>query len=182
MRTKWMRTTASQVKLERRAQQQAAHSPCTTSSLMTTLISTIARRTTCIESVRTAHLFHSCDCLTLHIPWLKFWAHSHFHLHGHPWRTLFDSLLPFYFHLFLLSIPVFLFHLELFLELHYTIVMANLRCSAAEERGHPELRHLSHKNGETVMVGPCDPLFVPTRSLMKTPTLSTDDLAQEDLL
>ena len=32
------------------------------------------------------------------------------------------------------------------------------------------------------MVGPSDPLFVPTRSLMKTPTLSTDDPAQEDLL
>ena len=35
--------------------------------------------------------------------------------------------------LFLLSVPVFLFHLELFLELHYTKDMANLRCSAAEE-------------------------------------------------
>ena len=51
----------------------------------------------------------------------------------HPWRTLLDSPLPFYFHLFLLSFSVFLFHLELFLELHDTIVMANLRCSAAEE-------------------------------------------------
>ena len=38
---------------------------------MTTLTSTIAWRT-CTESARTAHLFHSCDCLTLHIPWLKF--------------------------------------------------------------------------------------------------------------
>ena len=33
-----------------------------------------------------------------------------------------------------------------------------------------------------VMVGQSDPLFVPTSSLMKTPTLSTDDPAQEDLL
>ena len=58
-----------------------------------------------------------------------------FHIHpwSSTWRTLFDSFLPFYFYLFLLSVPVFLFHLELFLELHYTIVMANLRCSAAEE-------------------------------------------------
>ena len=32
-----------------------------------------------------------------------------------------------------MSVPVFLFHIELFLELHYTIVMANLRCSVAEE-------------------------------------------------
>ena len=37
---------------------------------MTTLTSTDAWRT-CTESARTAHLFHSCDCLTLHIPWLK---------------------------------------------------------------------------------------------------------------
>ena len=37
---------------------------------MTTLTSTIAWRK-CTESARTAHLFHSCDCLTLHIPWLK---------------------------------------------------------------------------------------------------------------
>ena len=33
-----------------------------------------------------------------------------------------------------------------------------------------------------VMVGQSDPLFVPTSSLMKTPTPLTDDLAQEDLL
>ena len=60
---------------------------------------------------------------------------SAFTLHPWPstWRTLFDSFLPFYFHLFLLSVTVFLFHLELFPELHYTKVMANLRCSAAEE-------------------------------------------------
>ena len=32
------------------------------------------------------------------------------------------------------------------------------------------------------MVGQYDPFFVPTTSLMKTPTLSTDDPAQEDLL
>ena len=66
--------------------------------------------------------------------WLKFWAHSHFHLHGHPWRTLLDSTLSaFYFFLFLLSVPVFLFHLELFPELLYTKVMANLRLSTAKE-------------------------------------------------
>ena len=48
---------------------------------MTTLTSTIAWRT-CTESARTAHLFHSCDCLTLHIPCLKYWAFSH-SIHGH---------------------------------------------------------------------------------------------------
>ena len=36
--------------------------------------------------------------------------------------------------------------------------------------------------GRLVMAGQCDPLFVPTSSLMKTPTPSTDDPAQEDLL
>ena len=35
--------------------------------------------------------------------------------------------------------------------------------------------------GRTEMVGQSDPLFVPT-SVMKTPTLSIDDPAQEDLL
>ena len=54
----------------------------------------------------------------------------HGHQHGAPSLIRFST---FYFYLFLLSVPVFLFHLELFLELHYIIVMANLRCSAAEE-------------------------------------------------
>ena len=38
------------------------------------------------------------------------------------------------------------------------------------------------RTGRPVMVGQSDPLFVPTSSLMKTPTPSTDDPAQEDLL
>ena len=33
-----------------------------------------------------------------------------------------------------------------------------------------------------LLAGQSDPLFEPASSLMKTPTLSTDDLAQEDLL
>ena len=36
--------------------------------------------------------------------------------------------------------------------------------------------------GRPVLVGQSDPLFVPTSSSMKTPTPSTDDPAQEDLL
>ena len=52
------------------------------------------------------------------------------HLHG---ALSLTRLSTFYFYLSLLSVPVFLFHLELFPELHYTKVMANLRCSAAEE-------------------------------------------------
>ena len=50
----------------------------------------------------------------------------------HPWSSTWRTS-PFFFYLFLLSVTVFLFHFELFLELHYTIVMVNLRCSAAEE-------------------------------------------------
>ena len=38
------------------------------------------------------------------------------------------------------------------------------------------------KTVRPVLVGQSDPLFVPTSSLMKTPTPSTDDPAQEDLL
>ena len=37
------------------------------------------------------------------------------------------------------------------------------------------------RTGRLVMAGQSDLLFVPTSSLMKTPTLSTDDPAQEDL-
>ena len=36
--------------------------------------------------------------------------------------------------------------------------------------------------GRPVLVGQSDPLFVPTSPSMKTPTPSTDDPAQEDLL
>ena len=38
------------------------------------------------------------------------------------------------------------------------------------------------RTGRLVLAGHSDPLFVPTSSLMKTPTPSTDDPAQEDLL
>ena len=38
------------------------------------------------------------------------------------------------------------------------------------------------RTGRPVLAGQSDPLFVPTSSLMKTPTPSTDDPGQEDLL
>ena len=60
---------------------------------MTTLTSTIAWRT-CTGSARTAHWFHSCDCLTLHIPCLKSWALSYLHPWSSTWRTFFDSPSP----------------------------------------------------------------------------------------
>ena len=56
-----------------------------------------------------------------------------FHLHGHPWRILFDSISPFFFYLSFLPFSVFFLYPELFLELDNPIVMASLRYSAAEE-------------------------------------------------
>ena len=38
------------------------------------------------------------------------------------------------------------------------------------------------RTGRLVLAGQSDPLFVPTSSLMKTPTPSTDDSSQDDLL
>ena len=109
-------------KLKRRVQQAAHHARhiCT---------STDAWRT-CTETARIfvpqsvmipAHLMAQVlSAFTLH-PWSS------------TWRILSDSTSPFFFYLFLLSVTVFFFHLELFPELHYTKDMANLRCSAAEE-------------------------------------------------
>ena len=45
-----------------------------------------------------------------------------------------------------------------------------------------EYKFCSVRTGRLVLEGQSDPLFVPTSSLMKTPTPSTDDLAQEYLL
>ena len=61
--------------------------------------------------------------------------HLHISIHGHNHgRISLIRLLPFLLP-FLLSVPVFLFHLELSTELISTKCMANnLRCSAAEER------------------------------------------------
>ena len=53
---------------------------------MTTLTSTIAWRT-CTESAHTALLFHSCDCLTLHIHGSSP-ERFHISIHGHPHGAL----------------------------------------------------------------------------------------------
>ena len=111
---------------------------------MTTLTSKIAWRT-CIESARTAHLFHSCDCLTLHISWSSPERHSE-SSPFHPWRTLLDSLLHFLLLPLLPVCPRLPLHLELSTELFNTQCMANnLRCSACRnEWGHPERLPLPH--------------------------------------
>ena len=55
------------------------------------------------------------------------------HPRSYPWCVLFDSISPFFLYFSFLSFSVYFLHNELFLELLYTKVMANLRCSAAEE-------------------------------------------------
>ena len=45
-----------------------------------------------------------------------------------------------------------------------------------------ECRACQARMGKPVLAGQSDPLFVPTSLLMETPTLLTDDPAQEDLL
>ena len=115
---------------------------------------------TCTESARTAHLFHSCDCLTLHIPWLKSWALSYLHPWPSSWCVLLDSTSPFFFYLFLLSVTVFLLLLSLFLPVLLRLLPPQRAVPWAplheghgkpapfhgqREWGHPERLHLSHK-------------------------------------
>ena len=144
MRTKWMRTTASQSRKTGTTRTTTSRPQSRTP--MTTLTSTIAWRT-CTESASTAHLFHSCDCLTLHFPWLKFWAISH-SIHGviHMARSLWLdlSLLP------LLVLPVFLRLLPLSRAVPWARQPdrhgKSALLSCRREWGHPELLHLSHTN------------------------------------
>ena len=64
-----------------------------------------------------------------------------------------------------------------------TIVSANqLSIYGAVSDGSEEYKSCHVRTGRRVLVGHSDTLFVPTSLLMKTPTPSTDDLAQEDLL
>ena len=132
MRTSVPRTTASS-QTTTGTTRTACSSPSTTPMTTRWHIAPALQRTRGVHALR----LHAHLCST------AWWWHRtplgssseriHSHPRSYPWAHLFDSVLPFYFHLLLLSVPVFFFHLELFLELHYTIVMANLRCSAAEE-------------------------------------------------
>ena len=70
---------------------------------MTMLTSTIAWCTPCVERARRAHSF-TLDVVS-HLIWLKIWGLIICHPRSYPWRTLFDSLLPFYFYLSSLSLP-----------------------------------------------------------------------------
>ena len=104
-------------------------SPSTTP--MTMLTSTIAWCTPCVERARRAHSF-TLDVVS-HLIGSRSAESCHKHLHGHPCAHLFDSLLLFYFYLFL---PVFSFcflHSELYSELDNPIVMESLCYSANKE-------------------------------------------------
>ena len=96
----------------------------------------------------------------------------------------FDSLLPFYFYLFLLSVPVFLFHLELFLELHYTIVMADLRCSAAEESEDTLKSFTSHTGYKPNLLtfGELNDSSVPFSFMIPSTDQDVDDVTLGEML
>ena len=97
---------------------------------MTMLTSTIAWCTPCVERARRAHSF-TLDVVSHLIGSSPESCHNH--LHSHPWRTLFDSLLPFYFHLFFPVFSFYLLHSELYSELDNPIVMESLCYSANKE-------------------------------------------------
>ena len=105
-------------------------SPSTTP--MTMLTSTIAWCTRCVERARRAHSF-TLDVVS-HLIGSSPESH-HNHLYSHPWRTLFDSLLPFYIYLFfpVLFFSFHLLHSELYSELDNPIVMESLCYSANKE-------------------------------------------------
>ena len=100
-------------------------SPSTTP--MTMLTSTIAWCTPCAERARRAHSF-TLDVVSHLIGSSPESFHNH--LHSHPWAHLFDSLLPFYFHLLLPVFSFYLLHSELYPELDNPIVLESLCYSA----------------------------------------------------
>ena len=68
------------------------------------------------------------------------------------------------------------------LKLLFAQLCWSAQCLRSSLRFVWRTQSLPCKNGETVMVGQSDPLFVPTSSSLKTPAPSTDDPAQENLL
>ena len=106
---------------------------------------------------------------------------THGHIHG---RTSLTRFSTFYFHLFLLSVPVFLFHLELFLELHYTIVMAILRCSTAEDSEDTLNAFTSHTGYEPKLLtfAELNDSSVPFSIIIPSSDQDVDDLTLGKLL
>ena len=97
---------------------------------MTMLTSTIAWCTPCVERARRAHSF-TLDVVSHLIGSSPESFHNH--LHSHPWAHLFDSPLPFYFHLVFPVFSFYLLHSELYPELDNPIVMESLCHSANKE-------------------------------------------------
>ena len=96
------------------------------------LTSTIAWSwcTPCVQRARRAHSF-TLDVVSHLIGS----SPESFHIHpwSSSWRTLFDSLLPFYFYLFLPVFSFYFLHSELYSELDNPIVMESLCYSANKE-------------------------------------------------
>ena len=112
--------------------------------------------------------------------------HFHISIHGHPHGALsLTRLSTFYFFLFLLSVPVFFFHLELFTEPHYTKCMANnLRCSAAEE-SEDTLNSCTSPTGYEPKLLPFDELYdssVPFSLMIPSSDQDVDDLTLGEML
>ena len=83
-----------------------------------------------------------------------------------------------------MSVTVFLFHLELFLELHYTIVMANLRCSAAEESEDTLNSFTSHTGYEPDLLtfGELNDSSVPFSFMIPSTDQDVDDVTLGEML
>ena len=140
---------------------------------------------------RVAYMHSDCTCIfvpqldddTAHL----FGSNSE-HIHNscpfHPWSTLFDSFLPFYFYLFILFVTVFLFQLELFLELHYTIDTANLRCSAAGEREDTMNAFISPTGYGPILLtfGELNDSSVPFSFMIPSTNQDVDDVALGEML
>ena len=110
---------------------------------------------------------------------------NHSHPRSYSWGALsLIRLLPFYFFRFLLSVTVFLFHLELFIELLYTIVIANLRCSAAEESEDTMNSFHSHTGYEPKLLtfGELNDSSVPFSFMIPSSDQDMDDLTLGEML
>ena len=181
MRTSVRRTTASS-QTTTGTTRTTSSSQCTTSTPMTTLTSKIAWCTSCIELAHSAHC-STLDDDTAHLmalvlsPFRVIYGHTH-------GRVVSDSTSPFFLYLFFLPFSVFLFHLELFLELDNPIVMESLRCSAAEESEDTLNAFHSHTGYEPnfLTFGELNDSSVPFSFMIPSSDQDVDDLTLGEML
>ena len=98
---------------------------------MTTLTQTLAWCTSCAELAHSAHSFTPGDVISHLIGSSP--EQTLCHPRSYPWRTLFESLLLFYFHLSFPVLSFYFLHSELYSELDNPIVMESLCHSANKE-------------------------------------------------